>query len=89
MEEVEATISDTHNVLAAGITAWVQITSSPGGSRGWHGYFTLPLDSRVLPGGPYLFKTTDGRSGQILITNLRTGSNQSMQVQFQGTGPFC
>jgi hypothetical protein len=88
MEVLEATISDGDKVLLAGVTAWVQMTNSPGGLRGWHGYFTLPLGSFVPPGGPYLFKTTDGRSGQILITNVWMRSDQSTQVQFRGTVPF-
>ena len=88
MEEVAATINDGDNVLVAGVTAWVQITTSPGGSRGWHGYFTLPLGAYVPLGGPYLFNTIDGRSSQILITNVRAESDQSPQVQFRGTGPF-
>jgi hypothetical protein len=88
MEEVEAMISDGDNVLVARITTGVQITTSLGGSLGWHGYFTLPLGSSVLLGGPYLFNTIDGRSGQILITNVEMGSDQNTQVQSLGTGPF-
>ena len=88
MERVTATISDGSKVLVADVDAWVQMTTSPGGLRGWHGSFVLPRGSYVPVGGPYSFVTTDGRSGQILISNVSTGSHQPTQVQFAGTGPF-
>ncbi len=88
MERVTATISDGDNVLVADVDAWVQVTTSSGGLRGWHGHFVVTQGSYVPVGGPYSFVTTDGRSGHILISNVGGGSHQATQVQFTGSGPF-
>lgn len=88
MERVIATISDGNKVLVQDVTAWVKMTTSSGGLRSWHGYFMLPQGAYMDVGGPYSFKTTDGRSGQILISNIGMGSHRATQVQFIGTGPF-
>lgn len=87
MEQVTATISDGGRVLVANVQAWVRV-SSQGGLKEWRGSFVLPQGAFVGVGGPYSFVTTDGRSGQILITNVDIGSHQDTQVQFTGTGPF-
>jgi hypothetical protein len=88
MEQVVATISNGDTVLAQDVTAWVQVTSSQSGLRSWRGSFVQPQGSYVPVGGPYLLKTGDGRSGQILVTRTSVGSHQATRVEFTGTGPF-
>jgi hypothetical protein len=88
MEHVIATINDADKILVADVTAWVQVTTSPGGVRGWHGLFVLPHGSSFPVGGPYALKTNNGRSGQILISTVGVGSHQDTEVRFTGTGPF-
>ena len=88
MEQVTATISDDDKVWVEHITAWLEQSSALAGRRAWCGYFELPEGIYLPAGGPYTFKTGDGRTGQILISYERAGSNQGMQVLFNGRGHF-
>jgi hypothetical protein len=88
MQHVTATISDGDRVLLANVDARLQMTTSPDGRRGWDGYFKLPQGWHLSHYRPYSFATTDGRSGQILISEVSMGDYQATQVRFTVTGPF-
>jgi hypothetical protein len=86
-ERVIVTITDGDKVLVEQAVAWIRETSR-NGMRGWTGHIELPQGSFVLPGGPYLLQTTDGRSGHINVRGMRSGSHRNTLVDFKGTGPF-
>ena len=53
----------------------------------WHGSFTLLIKKNILlVGNPYRLILDDGRSGNIIITNLRPNSSGRSVVIFKGTG---
>ena len=60
---------------------WEDLSSD--GRREWGGFFVLPEDWPVLAGGPYIFQTTDGRSGEIYIHETA-----GELVCFNGSGPL-
>jgi hypothetical protein len=87
MERVIVTITEGDKVLVEQAVAWIRETSR-NGLRDWTGHIELPQGSFLLPGGPYLLQTTDGRSGQINVLGGRDSSGRGRRVAFKGTGPF-
>ena len=65
----------------------VRIEEVGGHIRSWHGSFEIG-DKPIPLGGPYRIKLDDGRSGDILINNMSTGSHDETQMAFQGSGPL-
>src|SRR5262249_26599440 len=90
-EQVTATIEDHGQVLVAKIKVTIKHVSDPTtGVKSWHGVFQLPAGSQFAAGGPpYTLKSTDGRTGQILVTRVARGSGVSTEVTFEGSGPFA
>lgn len=88
MEQVVATIVNGSVVLAEDVTAWVRVATAPNGMKSWSGSFSLTGGSDIPPGGPYLFRTADGRAGQIIVNRVGVGSSGGGRVEFVGTGPF-
>jgi hypothetical protein len=90
MEIVCATITgDGGKVIAADVE--VSIIETPDRLHGWHG---VVVSRRVLDveagSGPYLLKTKDGRSGQIVVSKIKPSfmGPGSELVEFDGAGPF-
>lgn len=52
----------------------------------WHGSFKLPIEKNIRPGGPYRLILDDGRSGDIIITNIERSSSGKHVVNFKGSG---
>jgi len=55
----------------------------------WHGSFTLPIEKNIEPGGPYQLILDDGRSGDIIITNLKANSSGRLVFIFKGSGSLA
>jgi len=88
MEQVTATIRDGDTILVDRVATWIQVGESPSGLREWHGHLSLPEGVHLDAGGPFQLETSDGRSGQIIVTNVNISSDRPTQVTFTGTGPF-
>lgn len=88
MPQSYGTIKADDQVILENIYIWFEITEDQrSGLKDWHGSFELPSGRHIEPGGPYRLTLSDGRSGDILISNIQicgTGSS----VQFQGSGPL-
>jgi len=53
----------------------------------WHGSFTLLIKKNISPAGnPYRLILNDGRTGDIIITNLKINSSGRFVVIFRGSG---
>lgn len=52
----------------------------------WHGSFEI--GDKHIPLGEYKIKLEDGRSGDVIISNMSTGSHGKTQMAFQGSGPL-
>ena len=64
----------------------VRIEEVGGHIRSWHGSFEI--GDKHIPLGEYRIKLDDGRSGDIIISNMSTGSHGKTQMAFQGSGPL-
>ena len=84
--------------LLADVEAWIEKTLRRGMYE-WHGGFEVPADAKisfnVLTTQGLGIKLSDGRSGDILVTNydqtwdIHTDPNHApATVRFQGTGPL-
>jgi hypothetical protein len=90
MEIVSATITDDGGkVIVADVE--VTIIESLDRLHGWRGLLVARGFLDIKPGsGPYLLKTKDGRSGQIVIRSIKpwfTGP-ASTRVEFDAAGPL-
>lgn len=50
------------------------------------GSFKLPIEKNIKAGGPYRLILDDGRSGDIIITNIERSSSGKHLVNFKGSG---
>jgi hypothetical protein len=89
MQKVTATISDGQTVIVQGAEAWVQGTSSAGGTPGWRGRIVLPPGLELPEGGSYNFRTSDGHAGRILIDRIVASTRQHTVLLFTGEGPYA
>ena len=84
MTNFKATIyeKDGTTEVLKDIVVWIEEVS--GHIRSWHGSFEIgkpiPLE------GQYRIKLDDGRSGDILMTNMSAGSHEEIRMTFQGSG---
>ena len=87
MKYARGKITSGDNVLADGVD--VRITKIPRGKQyDWLGALTLPGGASMPTGGLYRLELDDGRSGNILVTNMRILSGDHKEVIFQGSGPL-
>jgi hypothetical protein len=86
VERVTATIRDGDTVLVEGVDTWIESNRSPGGLGRWRGSFRVPDGVLLQAGGPFRLDATDGRSGQIIITNVEFGGGPAV---FTGSGSFA
>jgi hypothetical protein len=88
MPQSYGTVKDDEQVLLENIPIWFEVTEDPrSGLKEWYGSFELSSGSHIELGGPYRLTLSDGRSGDILITNIQIGGTGS-SVHFQGSGPL-
>ena len=88
MPQSYGTIKEDDRVLQENILIWFEVTQDQiSGLKDWYGSFELSSSSHIELGGPYRLSLSDGRSGDILISNIQIGGTGS-SVQFQGSGPL-
>jgi hypothetical protein len=84
VEKLIATIRDGDTILAEGVDVWIESGKRASGLDYWEGRFSMP-DVVLLPaGGPFRLDANDGRSGDILISDVEFG--RPTQGRFRGTG---
>lgn len=86
MKKVTATIREAGEggaVIAQSVPAWLDVTP---GVR-WSGRFRSRAQQAFIDGDRFLFETTCGLSGDILIPNPPLGPGE-FEIAFLGTGPL-
>ena len=64
----------------------VRIQEVGGNIKSWHGSFEIGDKPIPLDGQHRIIKLDDGRSGDILMTNMSAGSHGETQMRFEGSG---
>lgn len=54
----------------------------------WHGSFISPTLTNIMPGGTFQLFLDDGRSGKIIITNMKMNNSTKQVFYFTGNGPL-
>lgn len=90
MPRLPGKIIDANGNTVAEMDVWVEaVQERPGGLKSWHGSCELPNDHRVnINEASYRLELSDGRSGDIIVTNLSLSSHAPAHLRFQGTGPL-
>ena len=88
MEHVDVTIHDNEKIIVENVNAWIETSETPSGHLDTNGGFSLPGNMYIESGGPFKLETDDGRSGQIIITNVQESSQHPTEVYFKMTGPL-
>jgi hypothetical protein len=70
-----------------GINGDLQFHTSATGMKSWDGYFPMPR-GKFIGVGTHQLILDDGRSGQIIIDRVSSGSHQSTVARFNGSGPL-
>ena len=87
MKPIRAQILKGDEVILDDLDVWLNETEGPS-LKSWDGHFDLDQFSVDLMSGGFRIVLADGRSGDILVTNITTGSNLETGVDFKGTGPL-
>lgn len=87
MLQIYGKIKKGDSTIIENIPIWFEFKKDPwSGLTEWHGLFKLPNKRNISPGGPYRLILEDGRSGDILLTNIEISSSGKFDVKFQGSG---
>ena len=90
MPTLPGKIIDQQGQVVAEMDVWVEVVQERlGGLESWRGACELPDDHRVtIKEAKYRLELSDGRSGDIIVTNLNMPGSASANLRFQGTGPL-
>lgn len=81
-----STIKKDKKILFENITLWFnEFQDSGSGLTDWHGSFYLSTADWIEPGAPYQITLSDGRSGDIIISDVQK-MGDAINVMFQGSG---
>ncbi len=87
IEHALGTITRGDDMLADRVNVWFEKVQH-GKLYDWHGGLTMPGGVSMPTGGPYRLTLDDGRSGEIVITNIRVSSSDKTEATFEGSGPL-
>ncbi|MEW6183710.1 MAG: hypothetical protein AB1500_11165 [Bacillota bacterium] len=88
MPAYNGTIKKDYQSLIEDIHLWLEeVKDSRSGLRNWYGSFSIPHEKNIEPGGLYRLTLEDGRSGDIIISNVQIDENEVF-IRFMGTGPL-
>lgn len=75
------------STIVENIPIWIDFKTDPRSKLPeWHGSFTLPIKKNISPAdNPYRLILDDGRSGDIIITNLKANSSGRLVLFFKGS----
>jgi hypothetical protein len=76
------------STIIENIPIWIDFKIDPRSKLSkWHGSLTLLNEKNISPAdNPYRLILDDGRSGDIIITNLKINSSGRFVIIFQGSG---
>ncbi len=85
IEHALGTITRGDDMLADRVNVWFEKVQH-GKLYDWYGGLTLSGGVSMPTGGPYRLTLDDGRSGEIVITNIRVSSSDKTEATFEGSG---
>ena len=88
MQIIGAKIHDGERTLLEDLSVYIIEVTEPYGIKSWYGGFHLPDDQHIEQGGPYGISLADGRTGEILVTEVSTSPPPPTRVWFRGTAPL-
>jgi hypothetical protein len=88
MEYLRASLKEGDQVLFENLEVNLFVRESASGLKEWYGSFELPASGYIQPGGPYKLILEDGRSGDILMSDILISSDLPTLVHFLGSGPL-
>ena len=88
MQIIGAKIHDGERTLLEDLSIYIKEVTEPYGIKSWSGGFDLPDDKYIEVGGPYRISLEDGRTGEILVTEVNYSSRSPTRVFFKGTSPL-
>lgn len=89
MEYLRASVKEAEEVLFENLGVNLYVRKSASGLEDWYGSFELPAGGHIEPVGPYKLILEDGRSGDILISDISISSDLPTLVHFLGSGPLA
>lgn len=89
MRFIKAKIHDGERTLLEDLSAYIKEVTKPSGIKSWSGGFDLPDDGYIEAGGPYRISLEDGRTGDILVTEVNYSARSPTRVFFKGTSPLA
>lgn len=89
MEQVCGKIKKGDSVLIENVSILIDSTINKKSKlKEWHGSFVLPALKNITPGSPFQLFLDDGRSGNIIITDIKITSSAKQLFYFMGSGPL-
>jgi hypothetical protein len=88
MERFQGKLMQGGKLMFDNLAGTVTFQTGKDGQQTWSGLFSVPSGVPVRAGGPYRLVLADGRSGDLLITNVSRPSHRPTIVNFQGKGPL-
>jgi len=90
MAQLTGTLSDGDKVIVSDVPMVIKPYPPPSGVMGWEGEFVIPQGVNAPNPGRFLqLKTSDGRSGQIVIESMHADSHGRPRIRFQTSGAFA
>jgi hypothetical protein len=90
MAQLTGTLSDGDKVIVSDVPMVIEPNASPSGVMGWEGEFVIPQGVIAPNPGRFLqLKTSDGRSGDIVVESVQSSSDRAPRVKFQTSGSFA
>jgi hypothetical protein len=86
MEYLRASVKEAEEVLFENLGVNLYVCKSASGLEDWYGSFELPAGGHIEPVELIL---EDGRSGDILISDISISSDLPTLVHFLGSGPLA
>jgi len=87
MKQVCGKIKKGDSVLIENVSILIDSTTNQISKLSeWHGSFVSPTFTDITPGGPFQLFLDDGRSGNIIITNMKVTSSTKQVFYFTGSG---
>ncbi len=85
MQFLKAKIHHGERTLLEDVSVYIKDVTEPFGINSWYGGFHLRDDQHIEEGGPYRISLEDGRTGDMLVTEVNYSSRSPTRVFFKGT----
>lgn len=87
-KRVKGDILDGDNVIAENIDLLLIESMSSVGMRSWSARCALPTGATLVVGNSYELRLEDGRSGEIIMAEIKADSSGGRSARLRGNGPL-